>query len=124
MTDTNIYNTQLTEEKTKLEAELAGIGRKNPQNPADWEATPGAIDPTATEPDERADNIEELEANEGIVSALEKRLANVNRALQKIANGTYGTCEISGEPIEEGRLNANPAARTCTAHMGEEETFS
>ena len=34
-----------------------------------------------------------------------------------IAAGTYGTCEVSGEQIEEDRLEADPAARTCKAHM-------
>ena len=34
--------------------------------------------------------------------------------------GTYGSCEISGEAIEVERLEANPAARTCKAHIERE----
>jgi RNA polymerase-binding transcription factor DksA len=45
------------------------------------------------------------------------RLTDVKDALAKIDAGTYGICETSGEPIEEARLRANPAARTCMHHI-------
>ena len=38
-------------------------------------------------------------------------------ALERIEKGTYGICEVGNEEIEEDRLNANPAARTCKAHL-------
>jgi DnaK suppressor protein len=41
---------------------------------------------------------------------LERRLQNVQRALQKIEEGTYGLCEDTGEPIPKGRLEAVPEA--------------
>jgi DnaK suppressor protein len=41
---------------------------------------------------------------------LERRLQNVERALQKIEEGTYGICEDTGEPIPKGRLEAVPEA--------------
>ena len=34
----------------------------------------------------------------------------VNRALQKVEDGTYGLSDISGEPIPRGRLEAVPEA--------------
>jgi DnaK suppressor protein len=34
----------------------------------------------------------------------------VERALQKIEEGTYGICDATGEPIPEGRLQASPEA--------------
>ena len=37
---------------------------------------------------------------------------------KKIEDGSYGTCETGNDhPIEKERLDANPAARTCKAHM-------
>jgi DnaK suppressor protein len=33
--------------------------------------------------------------------------------LEKIKNGTYGTCENCGQKIEEARLRANPEAKLC-----------
>jgi RNA polymerase-binding transcription factor DksA len=42
-----------------------------------------------------------------------RRLADVDLALARIADGSYGGCERCGEPISAGRLAARPAARTC-----------
>ncbi len=41
---------------------------------------------------------------------VERRLAHVERALQKIEEGTYGLSDDSGEPIPRGRLEAVPEA--------------
>ncbi len=109
---------RLEKERATVEAELATVGRKNPRKPNDWEATPGEIDTTATESDEIADKIEDFEENTAILRELEIRLGDINAAIEKIEKGTYGVCEVSGEPIEEDRLEANPSARTCKAHMG------
>ena len=117
--DTAHFKQKLDEELALLTAELKRIGRVNPENPADWEPIPGDVDALASDANERADNIEEYEANSAVLKELEARYNNVKRALQKIADGTYGVCEISGEPIEPERLEANPAARTCEKHLNE-----
>ena len=66
-----------------------------------------------------ADRTEEYDARRAELAVLENRWNEVRAALKKIAVGTYGICEISGEPIEEDRLDVNPAARTCKEHMDE-----
>ncbi|MPV36667.1 TraR/DksA family transcriptional regulator [Georgenia subflava] len=43
-------------------------------------------------------------------------LAEVDAALVRLDEGTYGVCEVCGEPIPEGRLAARPTATTCVAH--------
>ncbi|HEY3594381.1 MAG TPA: TraR/DksA C4-type zinc finger protein [Polyangiaceae bacterium] len=70
------------------------------------------------EPDERAaDPMDEAEANlvqhEALGRASHDRshLADIERALAKIDDGSYGVSEISGEPIGYPRLNAVPWAR-------------
>jgi DnaK suppressor protein len=50
----------------------------------------------------------EMDATVG--QAMEGRLAFVERALQKIEEGTYGLSDVSGEPIVRGRLEAVPEA--------------
>jgi len=53
------------------------------------------------------------------VSAQEHLLAmldEVRRAQQRVADGSYGTCEVCGEPIPDGRLEARPWATRCVAH--------
>jgi RNA polymerase-binding transcription factor DksA len=43
-------------------------------------------------------------------------LDDVRRARERVAEGTYGVCEVCGEPIPEGRLEARPWANRCVAH--------
>ena len=52
-----------------------------------------------------------------MLKELEIRYNDIKDALDKIEKNKYGICEVSGEEIEEERLIANPAARTCKAHM-------
>jgi DnaK suppressor protein len=40
-----------------------------------------------------------------------KTLKEVDFALERLENGTYGVCEVSGDEISERRLRANPLAR-------------
>jgi len=102
--------------------ELQSIGVHNPENEADWVATPGEGSDEA-DTNDVADNAEEWEERAATLALLETRWNDIRRALSKMENGTYGICEISGEPIEEERLAANPAARTCIAHREDESTL-
>jgi RNA polymerase-binding transcription factor DksA len=43
-------------------------------------------------------------------------LDQVEAALARIADGTYGTCAVCGEAIAEGRLEARPWTPFCIKH--------
>ena len=45
--------------------------------------------------------------------ATRRRLADLDDALRRQADGTYGVCESCGRPIPAERLEARPASRTC-----------
>jgi DnaK suppressor protein len=47
--------------------------------------------------------------------ALWRKLQDVERALGKLEDGTYGTCDTCGGPIEPERLEAIPWATRCVA---------
>lgn len=51
----------------------------------------------------------------GLVDSERKILVEVNDALSRIEDGTYGICEGRGEPIPKQRLKAIPWARYCVA---------
>ena len=124
--DTAHYKEKLEAELKTVEGELKTVGVQNPENSADWQPKEVVMD-TATpmaDANEAADKIEEYEENQSIDKALQARYNNIKLALKKIADGTYGVCEVGGEQIEEDRLEANPAARTCKDHMGEESTLA
>lgn len=120
--DTSLYQTKLQAEKNRLVEELNAIGSPNPDKPNDWQAGVSDMDEPAFR-EEVADRLEELQEREGTESNLEKRLADIERALEKINSGQFGICEISGEEIEADRLEANPAARTCKAHIDQEDSL-
>jgi RNA polymerase-binding protein DksA len=52
---------------------------------------------------------------------VEHLLEQVDRALEKIEEGTYGLCDRCGQPIEESRLQAMPEATLCLRHQKELE---
>lgn len=114
--ETGMYKEQLIAERTRLEGELRAVGTKNPINPTDWEARPQETG-QESDPVDQADLMEGFGENAAILEDLEIRYREVLAALERIENGTYGVCTLSGEPIEEDRLAADPAAKTCKAHM-------
>jgi DnaK suppressor protein len=51
----------------------------------------------------------------GLLEGARRDLDAVERAAQRLAEGTYGRCLRCGEPIPAERLEALPAAETCLA---------
>ncbi len=54
---------------------------------------------------------------EALVRQAREHLSEIDAALARLGSGTYGICEIGGEPIAEARLAARPTARTCVQHV-------
>jgi RNA polymerase-binding protein DksA len=50
---------------------------------------------------------------ETLALQLRDALAEVEHALDKLGQGSYGMCESCGKPIVPARLEAKPAARLC-----------
>lgn len=51
-----------------------------------------------------------------LIRQAEQHLVEIDAALDRVAAGTYGTCELCGRPISPARLEARPTARTCVSH--------
>jgi RNA polymerase-binding transcription factor DksA len=120
MKETTHYKKLLEEERDKLAEELADLGVQNPKNPNDWDVKTPEMDIMAADENEMADRAEEMSVDSDVLDELERRHQSVIHALDKIENGAFGACEVCQSAVEEDRLEANPAARTCKAHMGEE----
>ena len=115
--DLKHFKEKLEEEKKILFKELAGLGIENPED-HDW----GALSVPAKGADRADANIaadydESFGERSATLGELEIRFNNIKDAIKKIEEGNYGICEVSGEPIEEDRLEANPAAKTCMKHI-------
>ena len=63
-------------------------------------------------------NNNEIENILGLMDSERKILMEIDIALSRIENGTYGICEMNGEPIPKARLEAIPWARYCVACAG------
>ncbi len=115
--NTEEYKNKLIEEKALVEEQLNGFGAKKDPETGNWEATPDEADAPESDENDLGDKFEDYNLENEKVETLESRLSDINSALEKIQNGNYGTCEVCGGKIEEDRLAANPAARTCKACM-------
>ena len=51
--------------------------------------------------------------------SLDAKLNDVERALAKLDDGTYGTCDVCGEPIGDERLEVIPWATLCVLDASE-----
>lgn len=102
----------LEAERDSLEEELAEHGRKVNR---DWQGTSGSQG-EEPDPNDSADNIEELSTNIPLVEELEKRHKEIGKAIEKMDAGSYGACDVCKKPIPFDRLEANPAASTCIEH--------
>lgn len=113
--DTQQYKQKLEEEKELLEKELSRKGHKI--NDTDWVADEEKADDSEFDPTVQANRVEDYGERVATLTEIEIRLDQVVKALERIENGTYGNCMVSGKPIEKERLDANPAAETCIEHM-------
>ena len=81
-------------------------------------------DPTEDAPGDSGDSSVDLEAwdtgHQALVD-LQADLAEVENALAKFDQGTYGLCEVCGRPIPLARLRALPEARYDVEHQAEVE---
>ena len=107
----------LTDQKTLLDArkqqlltELNVDGVKNTHADNEFEAR---FPDFGDKEDENAAEVAAFEGNLSLEKNLEISLFNVNKALKKIEDGSYGLCEKCGMPIDPARLKAFPSATVC-----------
>ena len=91
-----------------LRAELARMVEGLEEDQQDRAESEG--DMTENDSGDMSHSLFTRELDAGIEQTVERRLRNVERALQKIEEGTYGICDATGEPISKGRLEAVPEA--------------
>ncbi len=93
---------------TAQEEELAGLMRDAGDGAGHDQADMGA---TSFERDQELT----------LVNNEREKLAQIDRALARIADGTYGICESCGNPIGKGRAMAFPRATLCLTCKQREE---
>lgn len=89
---------------------------------ADFESGEHALELLSTEQETELEDRAEDAREEQLLLALDDRrrreIADIDRALELISAGRYGSCERCGKQIGIARLGAVPAARLCAPCAG------
>lgn len=110
--DTAEFRALLDEERKRIADAIAYLHEENPRNIADelgelaGRAGDNHLGDMATVTFDR-------ELDEGLEEGAQQTLAQIDRALARLDEGTYGMCERCGKPIREERLRARPWATLC-----------
>lgn len=102
----------LLAEKERLTKELETFTKKNPHVRGDYDTT---YPEYGDEEDDNAREVAEYTTNKPLEMTLEKTLRDVNKALERIENGTYGICKYCDKPIDEKRLLARATSSACVS---------
>jgi RNA polymerase-binding transcription factor DksA len=107
--DPDAARRRLEEEK----ARVAGLIREqHTEIDGEVESDDAELSDYDQHPADSATDTFEREKDLGILDDLEAELAEIEAAIERIENGTYGVDEVTGEPIDPARLDAIPVART------------
>jgi RNA polymerase-binding protein DksA len=108
--DTDRFREALLEERTRVEAAIQNLHDENPgtlsEDAGEETAYDNHLADTATETYDR-------ELDYTLEENSEHVLADIDAALKRIEEGTYGICTNCGEPIAVERLEALPWATLC-----------
>jgi DnaK suppressor protein len=106
----------LEKEKTEIENQLSSFAKKSKKIKDEWKTKFPVFDKTVGSErlEEAQDEVEAFSNLLAIEANLEKRLKDINIALEKIEKGVYGKCEKCKKEISLAKLKANPSTKVCT----------
>lgn len=109
--DLEAVRARLLTERQQLQSDIFDLTRGDRSvKPADPMSDGGGL---RSEQADDANVVFEAERNQGIVENAQRLLAQVDAALGRIENGTYGKCVRCGQEINPKRLEALPYAALC-----------
>ncbi len=119
MTDTVTYTKRLETERARLLDDLHRLDVEVAESADPLDPSRGGVG------NHMADDANVTEEEEKMLSLrynAEQMLAQVDRALGRMAEGKYGICENCGKPISPERLDARPYATFCITCQQLQET--
>jgi DnaK suppressor protein len=75
----------------------------------------------AQEHEDEAQRLEQFVSNQALRDVNRQRIGDIQRALEKIGDGTYGLSDESGDPIPQARLEVMPEAIYTVEEQGKRE---
>jgi DnaK suppressor protein len=115
--DVKAAKQRLQRERAQLERILGGVSADLSNEDAEPDGSPREpmpeLSPADQHPADLGSEVFEQEKTYSILASVRAELHEVERALERIRDRTYGRCEACHRPIPAARLNALPAARFC-----------
>ncbi len=109
----NELKEKMEKEKKSLEEMMKEFAKESDVKKGDWDTRFPDFKAEGTL-DEEADEVEEYSSLLPIERTLETKLQNINDALDRIKDGSYGKCKSCDKAIREERLDLIPEAKTCS----------
>ncbi len=107
-------------ERARLQSVQSGFAEEHLTDESEQESV-GALSSVDQHQADLGTETFERERDLSILERVEAELADVEHAIRRLDEGTYGLCEACGRPIGDERLEAMPAARFCLDHQEEAE---
>jgi RNA polymerase-binding protein DksA len=107
--DLDYFRKELESEQVRLKAALESVNHTESLSEETGDLSIGSDDHLA----DSATETYMRELDEGLEENAEHLLAEIEMALRRIDDGTYGTCVVCGRPIGAERLEAVPYATLC-----------
>lgn len=110
--DTTEFRALLEQERERIKNAIEYLHQENPGN---MEEELGELGGRGTDNHmgDMASVTFDRELDQGLEEGAQQTLEQIERALARIDDGTYGTCERCGKQIPEERLRARPWATLC-----------
>jgi DnaK suppressor protein len=114
------FRNQLLAMKEEAEEQIKGNDSYNSAKEFPNDST-GELSTIVNHPGDLGTEMHDRETAETLKEAARERLRDIEDALDRIEEGTYGVSEKSGETIPEERLKAEPTARLLVEEQAEVE---
>jgi RNA polymerase-binding transcription factor DksA len=118
--DADDVRARLDEERVRLEEVRTGFAEEHLTDESEEESVSELSSSDQHQADVGTETFER-EKDLSILEHVEAELADVEHALARLEDGSYGTCEACGKPIGDERLEAMPAARFCVEDQARAE---
>jgi DnaK suppressor protein len=103
--------------RTLLTAELAELDQQARSAAGDRAgAVPDREGALGQHPGDYGSEVAAAMDSELLTDTINEQRRRITMALERLDNGSYGSCQVCGQPIDDERLEARPEATTCRVH--------
>jgi RNA polymerase-binding transcription factor DksA len=115
--DTAEFKERLVEERQRLAAAAANLSHEHADDGSLTDETGELTGGSDNHMGDVATETFDRELDAGLQEGVEQQIEQIDAALGRIEDGSFGLCAVDGKPIPEERLRAVPWATLCIDHQ-------